>query len=604
MVLAIGAIERCLETLGAVVRSDEVLSEEFSSSIGFFFRGPAPLHGEQGIGATLLAARRHLEWFLMEYHSPTLRGSMLDRLAEGYADRVAEARNQEGPEIADAMEQALDALLRSHAGIFEIEEVRKGAGAWMRDLTGFGSFALGDVAVAEILNGGELVVGRLYPAGEGVHLASPAAAILASKDVTKALRRDLDQIRETGANKIVRVSQGELEAMFFGAGQRRVVGATAVGSGLEASADPVGDAHARLVAAGLGEARARAAVSQLAREPRDPDSLVHGASDVLGAILEELAFDTDIDLGDARTALLEAWELVSMPFEGKGPTRAKAASAPAPKRDVYDEEEIEPDDELDEEQRAAALAAFTAGRALGTDPAQLLQALESELGIDDDQLPPDEKEDPAPDFPGVVGAMIEEMKWELGATDPDADIEALAPLEHLAEFAKPIGVFEELRGRDMFRFATFWLQEKEVLTSDAEAVALVGALRTFCNWALDAHEVDLGSEFLYALDGMEFSLPRMRHANMRVPEADRARGIAESGELYEILELEGPEPGAFETSHDKVRASNGDVLTVIVASPLRDALAPGDRVRGEITLDGRARIYRCYPPEAKALAAG
>ncbi|MFT5732592.1 MAG: hypothetical protein ACJAZN_000195 [Planctomycetota bacterium] len=599
MALAIGAIERCLETLGAVVRSDKLLSEEFSSSIEFFFRGPAPLHGDQGIGATLLAARRHLEWFLMEYHSPTLRGSMLDRLAEAYADRVADAKKQESPDIAEAMEKALDSLLRSHAGIFEVEEVRKGAGAWLRDLTGFGSFAMGDAAVAEILTGGELVVGRLYPAGEGVHLASPAAAILASKSVTKALQRDLNTIRDNGPNKIVRVSQGDLEVMFFGAGLKVAIGDAPVGSGLKPSEDPVGDAHAKLAAAGLGETRARAAVSMLAREPRDPDSLVHGASDVLGSILEELAFDTDVDLSLARSALLEAWELVSMPAASKGsPTIAPAAARRSAVTDT------DADDDLDEEQRAAALAAFTQGSARGADPAQLLEALQSELGIDPDEPSPGETEEPAPDFPGVVGAMLEEMKWELNATEPDTDLEAFAPLDHLAEFAKPIGVFEELKGRDMFRFATFWVQEKNVLQSDAEAVALVGALRTFCNWALDAHEVDLGSEFLYALDGMEFSLPRMRHANLRLAEADRARGVSESGELYEIVQLEGPEPESFETSGDKVRASNGDILTVMVSAPLRDALAAGDRVRAEITLEAHARIFCCYPPEAKALAAG
>lgn len=593
MALAIGAIERCLETLAAVVRSDEALSLEFESSIEFFFRGKAPVHGTLGIGATLLAARRHLEWFLLEYHSPTLRGSILDRLAEGYASRVAEARTQESPEIADAMEAALESLLRSHAGIFEVEEVRPEAGAWLRDLTGFGSFALGDPAVAEILKGGELIVGRLYPAGNGVHLASPAAAILASLHVTKALQRDLDQIRESGSAKIVRVSQGELEAMFFGAGQNTAIGAEPVGSGLSASADPVGDARALLLEAGLGEERSRAAISQLAREPRDPDALVHGASDVLGGILEELAFDTDLDLNVARTALLNAWELVSLPPADSGQTAPRAVSDSSAM--------AQEDADLDDARREAAITAFQEARERGGDPAQLLKTLQRELGVDDDE---DEPDLPAPDFPGVVGAMIEEMKWELGATDPTADVAALEPLRLFAEFAQPIGVFEELTGRDMFQFTTFWLQEKDALKSDEEAVQLVNALRDFCNWALDAHEVDLGSEFLYALDGMQFSLPRMRHANLRLSEEDRALGGEDAGTLYEILELEGPEAETFETSTDKLRATNGDVFTVIVPAPLRDALAPGDRVRGAIQLDGRARVYCCYPPEAAALAQG
>ena len=596
MALAIGAIERCLETLAAVIRADEALSVEFESSIEFFFRGQAPAHGDQGIGATLLAARRHLEWFLLEYHSPTLRGTIMDRLAEGYTSRVAEARTQESPDIADAMEAALDALQRSHAGIFEVEEVRPEAGAWLRDLTGFGSFALGDPAVAEILKGGELIVGRLYPAGDGVHLASPAAAILASQHVTKALQRDLDSIRENGSAKIVRVSQGELEVMFFGAGQNAAIGNANEGSGLDASEDPIGDAQALLLKVGLGEARSRAAVSQLAREPRDPDQLIHGASDVLGGLLEELAFDTDVDLNVARTALLNAWEIVSMPAPAaQGMKDAGAQSA------IPNHADATGDVEIDDDARQAAIDAFAEARERGGDPAQLLQTLQRELGVNDEE---DEPEMPAPDFPGVVGAMIEEMKWELGATDPDADVGALAPLRLFADFAQPIGVFEELTGRDMFQFTTFWLQEKDALQSDEEAVQLVEALRMFCNWALDAHEVDLGSEFLYALDGMQHSLPRMRHANLRVSQGDRVKGTEDAGTLYEIVEIDGSEAETFETSTDKVRVAGGDLMTVIVPAPLRDALAPGDRIRAAIELDGHVQVYCCYPPEAASLTAG
>ena len=78
--------------------------------------------------------------------------------------------------------------------------------------------------------------------------------------------------------------------------------------------------------------------------------------------------------------------------------------------------------------------------------------------------------------------MIDEMRWEFGATRTGFD-EAARAAQHLADFAQPIGVFEELTGDDLLRFATFWLQEKRVLVSDDEARRLVIGLREFCEWS-------------------------------------------------------------------------------------------------------------------------
>ena len=50
------------------------------------------------------------------------------------------------------------------------------------------------------------------------HVPSPAAAIVRLPEVVEALQRDLERIRDAQGAKVLRVSQGELEAMFFGAG--------------------------------------------------------------------------------------------------------------------------------------------------------------------------------------------------------------------------------------------------------------------------------------------------------------------------------------------------------------------------------------------------
>lgn len=579
MALTSDAIERCLELLMGLVRSDETLAADFEASIPDFFRGPVPSRG--GALGALLAGRRHLEWFLLEHHVPRLGGgSVGPQLEEAFrASATERAEEAEDPDLGDLLGLAFDSLLRSHAGIFEVEEVRPEAGAWLRDVTGFGSFAAASPALAAGLGGGELLVGRLYPAGEGAHVPSPAAAIVRLPEVVDALQRDLERIRDAQGAKVLRVSQGELEAMFFGAGGGVVrVPESAGDEGLACSSDdPVGDAVSLLREAGFEAERARQAVARLGREPRDPERLVHGGGDVLGRILEEVAFDTSIDLDGARRALMGAWELLSA-----------SASAPAPSVDQG---------ALDEDAaRAAAVDAFAAGRLRGEDPSALVQSLQRELGVSGDD---EESDRPAPDFPGVVGAMIDEMRWEFGATRTGFDDSQLEPLRHLADFAQPIGVFEELTGDDLLRFATFWLQEKRVLASDDEARRLVIGLREFCEWSLDAHEVDLGSTLLDALEGLEHSLARSRRANLIL--GPSSLDEQDPGEVYAIEALDERSAGTFEESLDRLLAPGGDTITVILPDELRGELRVGDRLRARIAITGHADVRCCYPPEQGAL---
>ncbi|MEL6713955.1 MAG: hypothetical protein AAFP86_09285, partial [Planctomycetota bacterium] len=411
MALTSEAIERCLMELARLVREDGALSKELGRSAPTFFRGdpPAP-DGPGGVPEALLGARRHLEWFLVEHHRPHAAGTVAEALAEPLRAVTARLRtsDEEGTEeVADILEESHRSLLRSQTGIFEVEETRAGAGVWLRDVAGFGSFALAGEGLAERLKPGELVVGRLYPAGEGVHVASPAAAVVRGGGVAEALQRDLEEIRAASAGKVLRVSQGELEAMFFGAGDVPEVEAMAetqdpVGPRSE---DPMADGVRILAEVGFTEEHARALLARLSREPRDPDQLVHGAGDVLGRILDEIAFETELDLDRARAALLRAWERISEPDENERARPAAPAASPST-----------PGDPEDDAARARAIDAFAAGRAAGQDPAELISNLERELGIG--AGPELDAGRPAPDFPGVVGAMIDEMKWELGATEP------------------------------------------------------------------------------------------------------------------------------------------------------------------------------------------
>jgi hypothetical protein len=595
MTLAPSTIERCLEVLGSLVRGLPELNAEFEQSIETFFQGARP--GAAGDPReTLLAGRRHLEWFLLEHHSATLRGSVAEKLAPAYEEAVATslADDDDREDKGAALGLALEALLRSHTGIFEAESTDTEEAVWARDLGGFGTYALMTTGLEGRLRHGDLLVGRLYPAGDGGNVASPTIAIVRSEEIRTALTADLGRVREESSVNVLRIGQRDLEAMFFATGdsgpEARVEagpdgaeehpGEPALGSGESALET--------LLAAGFTDPMAREALRVLSAAPRDPGRLVHGLEDPLAEVMETLAFETDVDLEAARTALIKAWDLMSV-----AATSPAAPGAPS-----------KPSESSDDADREEAIDAFARGRARGEDAASLLQKLEENLGIAGDGPDEEGAEEAAPDFPGVVGAMVDEMRWEMSATRDGFDVETLAPLQHLAIFARPIGVFEELKGRDLFQFTTFWVQETRALTSDPEAVALVAALREFCEWALDAHEVDLGSEFLDALDGLETSLPRMRRANDAL-EPGPTDPVEAEGDGYQVVAVDSQQPASFETSGDRLAPrGGGDSLTVILPEPLRGLVAAGDYVRATISLEGHARVFCCYPPEAKSLMGG
>ena len=612
MTLDPSTIERCLEVLGSLVRGLPELSAEFEGSVETFFQGARP--GAAGDPReTLLAGRRHLEWFLLEHHSATLRGSVAEKLGPSYREAVSArlADEEDAEQQIEALGAALESLLKSHTGVFEAESTGAEEAVWARDLGGFGTYALMTQGLEGRLRHGDLLVGRLYPAGDGGNVASPTIAIVRSPEIGAALKRDLARVREQGAVNVLRIGQRDLEAMFFAEGAAHETPRPAPGredpkAAPALSENPEQDAVQVLLAAGLSDVLAREALGVLARTPRDPARLVHGLDDPMAEVMETLAFESNVDLSEARSALIRAWDLIGPSVAPATPGAGRPGAAKSDRGAVSGAStDLDP-----EPDRTEAVEAFARGRERGEDAASLLQKLEEDLGIPGDGPGEEDSEAPAPDFPGVVGAMVDEMRWELQATRGDFDAASLDPLQHLAAFARPIGIFEELKGRDLFQFTTFWLQETGALTSDAEALALVAALREFCEWALDAHEVDLGSEFLDALDGLETSLPRVRRANDALGPAQGTPSGARSsmgegdpeGEGYTVLSIDEAQPKAFETSGDRVTPrGGGEPITIILPEVLREHLEPGDLLRANISLEGAATVFRCYPPEARSL---
>lgn len=553
MTITVQAIDRCLERLAGLARQDPALAEELVASAGEFFGGTPP----SGSAAEVLGAtRRHLEWFLLERHSPALFGVPIER----WLERLRALPDAE----PDGAEQA---LLDSFTGLFEATDVRAGEGAWLRDVAGFGSFALVEPEGAGELAPGDVIVGRLFPVGAGLHCLSQGAGWFRSPPVLEAVERDLARWRAERGRNVLRFSQRELERMFWSGGGRPV------------AEDPRGAARAVLAAGGVDPARAESILAELGSSRLPSDNLTPGAGDRLGEILTELAFDTEVDLEAARRVLTLVW--AGDPAPPRTSTSPSADSAPAASGS---------------ERRRAAVEAFARGRASGGDLESLLADLERDLGLDGLEGGDEEEEaddEPIPDFPGVVGALVTEFLWETGVEHGAARAERFGVLRHLGEYGARIGLAEGLTGLELVRFTTFWIPERRALASAAEAEALLDALESFAAWAEAAHDLPLARDFGPTLARLRESFARVVALNARLAQRPLA-GDDEIGELVEVLETAGGGPARARDQRGTEHA-----LAPEDSARLRE-LQPGDRLRA-VAGDTGLSVRSVYPPESAIL---
>lgn len=527
-------MEQLLNRLAVLVQHDEELAPLLvASGPGYF--GPA--HGAFAPDAAAL--RRHLEWFLCESAGPG--GPTLDLVRE----RVGAAAGLDD-------EGCYRALRDSHTGVFEVTSIKPGEGFWLRDLGSLGEYPVRETEASRLVQAGDVVAGRLFPLGNGDHALSRSAIVRRAPNLAKALRADLEEARKLRRG-VVRIGGSEIESMFAAASDK-------------ASGDPVAAARKLLHQAGLAPVDAERWLEELAQAPFDPQRLVHGADDALAPLLDALAFDTGADLDEARRVLIAAWHALAAEGPGRGKSLQPAAGAAA----------MEPRRTADVE---TALSRFEQGTREGRPLAQMLDELERELDLAGE---PDEDElAPAPDFPGVVGAMVVEFLWETAQEHGPGQAAELRILETLGESARDVGVFENLAPRDLARFAGVHAIERGIARTAGEAQQLVAALRKFCRWAREVHEVDMGAEGEALLKRLESELPRVAEANAR-----RTRQ-AEGGDYAELLHLEAD--GRADVHLE------GATRNVRIDMTLVPWLKPGDRLRSRIDDEGRLAVYAVHP---------
>jgi hypothetical protein len=541
-------IDRAFDVLTALVREDPELSAELEESRSHFFRRGEP-HGDRRTRD--LAARRHLEWFLLERESPSLRAVPIEALLK-----------RDGALAGQLLVEDGRALTHSHCSVFEVTDVDPGNGVWLKDLVCTGAYAIAEPRGSQLLRAGDVIAGRVFPLENAVHHVSGAASFFRNPQLLAALQDDLKRARASRRG-VLRLTQDQIESMFYGA------------DGEEPAKDAVGDARALLLAAGVAADGVDEILEELASEPLSTTAVLPGQRDKLGELLDRLAFETAIDLDAARRALLDAWMELSRRGPGSGPSIAVAA------HDVG---------RGSAGGVAQAIAEFDRKRKTGVPIEQAFSELESELSLEEALESEGEELTPAPDFPGVVGAVIEEFLWESEREIGTARASELACLRSLGRWAAHVGVFENLSARDLLSYLCVWLPENDEIQNADGARRLLAALQAFSRWVDETQGLALHAACSPTLQRLQESLPRLAEANRR----RTRRAAPHEGELFECVSAAAGSRMTLRDRKDREHEAGID-------AHLLEWLRPGDYLRGRLQSDGDIAVYGCYPAEMKQL---
>jgi len=546
------SIERALAVFGELVAEEPALAEELDRSFELFASDGEPADPE--------LARRHLEWFVLERPSEHLGSTPVEALQEPFLERAGVDRG------------ALPALLGSRAGAFEVTGVEAGEGLWLRDLFGMGEYPVQEPGAAAELRPGDLVVGRLFAREEGLFSLSHAAGCFRDPALLEALRDDAARLR---ANRrgTMRIEQAELERLFFRP-LRDAEGA--------AEASTPEELLQELADAGMDAETARGVAAELEAAREEP-----AGGDPVTEILNALALRTDADLEQARRALVRRWG----PGRRSAPRPAGADAAPAPARaGPASSDEPAPQRRVQE-----ALAEFDRGRAAGRDLEQLFRDLERDLGVDAGDGDADEAV--APDFPGVVGAMVDEFLWETAREQGASAASARRCLQALSRYAGRIGLLEDLGPRELLDFAGRWLLQDADPLDEAAARELLAALADFCRWVEERHAHPLWTPFESTWRALEAAVPRLAAARAAAADAGLVPGPGTPAAGVRLFTVETARPERL-----RLAARGQAPREVEVPAAVGRHLRPGDLVRARVD-GGNVRLEGFYPAAIRPLAA-
>ena len=481
---------------------------------------------------------RFLEWLLFERDHNG--GLLVEQLLGAW-------RESAGPELS-AYEST---FLGTCAGIFEVGEEAGGGLYWLKDVAGFGEFAVEIRVTDGPPQPGDLIVGRLFPTGESAHVLSPGAGCFRDEGLIAAVHSDLERARRNRTHQALRIRQEDLEAMFWG---------DALGEG---APDPVDELRAFLTAGGLGSDEVDGFVETLSKRPVPTDTSGPFFFAAIQDLLEHLAFDTQVDLDLAQKRVLACWIHLQ---SGGGDVKS---SSPA-------------DSTTDAMKPEDALRAFDEDRAAGLDAESAISRLSERLGLDSEPIGEDSLNDShAPQ--GLMDGLIEEYRWDLGRTNDVKGSEHEAVIELLRQELRHTEMIEDLTPKRLLLFACTTLIEQGDLTPGVTQQR-VRAVAEFTTWCVEHHGHIEDEEVIEAFASLGDSAERVCAMNAHL-------GSAAEGGSWLQVECSG---GVWEAA-----SSAGERHELVLSADLSANLEPGDYVRATLGAAGAAPVW-VYPPELSA----
>ena len=304
-------LEEALPALGRFARSLEGGTRAWEEGRKEFFGFPrkeeedAPREG------------RFLEWFCLE-KGREREPSFLSRFFRAGMPGLPGGRPQwlEG------------ALGESLFGFFRVQDRGEGRTLVLRFPSGRTFRLYWPLRSRQVPERGDTLLGRVYPfraTGEkDLFLPSPWMILYQGGDLIQALERDVERARAMGMRD--HLGQKELEAILEGRffqGPREEEGPGPLGPEL-----PLADLVDRIQLLFDKFGFAGVTAADVAREAREASSF----SEAFGEFLDQLAFETDVDLEEIRRLFLQLWARLKEPE--KGGEERTGEGKPSPGKDT------------------------------------------------------------------------------------------------------------------------------------------------------------------------------------------------------------------------------------------------------------------------------
>lgn len=402
------------------------------------------------------AEHRFAEWFLLERDSETL-GAV--------------------PVTIPPYSLDVDELEGSIAGLFLVESV--GSTVTVTDVQ---DGEVMELAEAGSLQVGDLLVGRMYAvSGERFAPSAATPALRPGRDLAKAFMRDW---RELDLGR--RLWQIELEHLLL-----RKHGSTSASVGGKAPAETLAEdlvpqpsaplehleADLEQLLLSVGNHHSATDLSQqLSLSPR-PGALI-------GPLLDQLAFETDVDLDRARRLLLEIWN-AHHAGQVRSTEEAGQSSSGPPGETLGERLVRKLDEGIGEQENMEDLFAQIE-KVAGIEPD------EDEAGDDARQtaIVAEVFDTSSPDGDdGDLGPLVLEYHWETGADEPEHSALSLW-VELQRNAAVPNTEVEAIPAGDLMRLLLHvYLRSAPKERTDQVRQAFE-ELRRFYDWVLETQEID------------------------------------------------------------------------------------------------------------------